>query len=141
MSSITTVSAELTVGIVAPNQRIVPCVASLGYSSDDPYAVHIVFRIGLGKPVEWACARELLSAGLEGRDGQGDVTVWPSVDADDSVVLEIALSSPGGQAHVKASLQEISNFLGRTYALVAAGEETEHLDIQAELDDLLRGTS
>src|SRR5258708_26362580 len=47
-----TVSAELGLRLVVPQQTIVPLVASLYYSSDDPYAIPIPFHVGLDEPVD-----------------------------------------------------------------------------------------
>jgi hypothetical protein len=141
MNSSSTVSAELGLRLVVPQQTIVPLVASLFYSKDDPYAIRIAFHVGLDEPVEWIFARDLLSMGIEGREGLGDVVVWPSAGTEGGTpnsVLNIELSSPFGQAHFEAPAREVSDFLKRTYAIVAAGEETTHVDVDAELDDLLR---
>jgi hypothetical protein len=141
MNSSSTVSAELGLRLVVPQQTIVPLVASLYYSKDDPYAIRIAFHVGLDEPVEWIFARDLLSMGIEGREGQGDVVVWPSEPADGGApnsVLNIELSSPFGQAHFEAPAREISDFLERTYAIVPAGKETDHVDVAGELDALLR---
>ena len=83
MNSSSTVSAELGLRLVVPQQTIVPLVASLYYSKEDPYAIRIAFHVGLDEPVEWIFARELLSSGTEGREGLGDVVVWPSASAAD----------------------------------------------------------
>jgi hypothetical protein len=141
MNSSSTVSAELGLRLVVPQQTIVPLVASLYYSKDDPYAIRIAFHVGLDEPVEWIFARDLLSMGIEGREGLGDVVVWPSAGTEGGApnsVLNIELSSPFGQAHFEAPAREVSDFLQRTYALVPAGKETDHVDVTAELDDLLR---
>ena len=53
-------------------------------------------------------------------------------------MLNIELSSPFGQAHFEAPIKEISDFLKRTYAIVPAGEETDFVDVETELADLLR---
>jgi hypothetical protein len=53
-------------------------------------------------------------------------------------VLNIELSSPFGQAHFEAPAQAMSAFLARTYQIVPAGKETSYIDIEAELNDLLR---
>ena len=138
------VSAELGVWLVLPEQTIVPLVARLFYSDEDPYALSIAFEVGLDKPVEWIFARDLLAMGIEGHEGLGDVTAWPSADSEGGApgsVLHIELSSPRGQAHFEAPAREISDFLGRTYQIVPAGEESEHIDIEAELNDLLRQKS
>jgi hypothetical protein len=141
MNSSSTVSAELGLRLVVPQQTIVPLVASLFYSKDDPFAIRIAFHVGLDEPVEWIFARDLLSMGIEGREGQGDVVVWPSAGTEGGApnsVLNIELSSPFGQAHFEAPAREVSDFLKRTYAIVPVGEETNHVDVGAELDDLLR---
>ena len=137
-SSSRTVSAELGLRLVVPQQTIVPLVASLYYSSDDPYAIRIAFHVGLDEPVEWIFARDLLAAGAEHREGHGDVTVWPSADDAGSAILNIELSSPFGQAHFEAPIKEISDFLKRTYAIVPGGEETDFVNVDAEIADLLR---
>src|SRR6516164_10654949 len=77
-SSSTTISAELGLRLVVPQQTIVPLVASLYYSGSDPYAVRMAFHVGTDEPVEWIFARDLLAAGIESRQGDGDVQVWPS---------------------------------------------------------------
>src|SRR5579859_5435682 len=140
-SSGTTVSAELGLRLVVPQQTIVPLVASLYYNRTDPYAVRMAFHVGTDEPVEWIFARDLLAAGLESRHGEGDVHVWPSetlADDEDGLVLNIELSSPFGQAHFEAPAEAMASFLQRTYAVVPAGKETEYVDIESELDALLR---
>jgi Streptomyces sporulation and cell division protein, SsgA len=151
-SGSTTISAELGLRLVVPQQTIVPLVASMYYSGSDPYAVRMAFHVGTDEPVEWIFARDLLAAGIESRQGEGDVQVWPSpascAERDDpgaaghpqmgGKVLNIELSSPFGQAHFEAPAQAMSAFLQRTYQIVPAGRESRHIDIEAELNDLLR---
>ena len=141
MNSSSTVSAELGLRLVVPQQTVVPLVASLFYSKEDPYAIRIAFHVGLDEPVEWIFARELLSSGTEGREGLGDVVVWPSASAADGTpgsVLNIELSSPFGQAHFEAPTKEIADFLKRTYAIVPGGREADFVNVEAEIADLLR---
>jgi hypothetical protein len=143
-SSSTTVSAELGLRLVVPQQTIVPLVASLYYSGTDPYAIRMAFHVGTDEPVEWIFARDLIAAGIDARQGEGDVQVWPSAPADaelagsDEPVLNIELSSPFGQAHFEAPVKAMAAFLQRTYSVVPAGEESTFVDIEAELNDLLR---
>jgi Streptomyces sporulation and cell division protein, SsgA len=140
MNNSSTVSAELGLRLVVPQQTIVPLVASLYYSKEDPYAIRIAFHVGLDEPVEWIFARELLSRGIEGQEGLGDVKVWPSTGSESDLpgsVLNIELSSPFGQAHFEAPLQEIGDFLRQTYQVVPVGSETDHMDVETELTDLL----
>jgi hypothetical protein len=142
-SSSTTISAEMGLRLVVPQQTIVPLVASLYYSGSDPYAVRMAFHVGTDEPVEWIFARDLLAA---------DVHVWPSArscamadgldvigGADvDGAVLNIELSSPFGQAHFEAPAQAMAAFLQRTYRVVPAGKESAFIDIEGELTDLLK---
>ena len=149
-SSSTTISAELGLRLVVPQQTIVPLVASLYYSGSDPYAVRMAFHVGTDEPVEWIFARDLLAAGIESRQGEGDVQVWPSpmscAEAGDldgigetgGKILNIELSSPFGQAHFEAPAQAMSAFLKRTYQIVPPGRESGYIDIETELNDLLR---
>ncbi len=150
-SSSTTISTELGLRLVVPQQTIVPLVASMYYSGSDPYAVRMAFHVGTDEPVEWIFARDLLAAGIESPQGEGDVRVWPAprscADADPDVpgpadpggkVLNIELSSPFGQAHFEAPARAVSAFLRRTYQVVPAGKERGYIDIDAELTALLR---
>jgi hypothetical protein len=141
-NSNSTVSAELGIQIFTSQQAIRPVAARLFYSREDPYAIRIAFHVELDQPVEWMFARDLLATGTEGRKGLGDITFWPSAGGGATGdVLNIALSSPFGKAHFAASAREISDFLRRTYQIVPVGEENEHIDIEAELNDLLRQAS
>jgi len=138
------VSAELGVWLVRPEHTLVPLVARLFYSREDPYALSIAFGVEIDDPVEWIFARDLLAMGIEGREGLGDVTVWPSDGSEGGApgsVLSIELFSPFGQAHFEAPARKISDFLRRTYQIVPAGEESGQIDIEAELNDLLRHSS
>jgi Streptomyces sporulation and cell division protein, SsgA len=149
-SSSTAISAELGLRLVVPQQTIVPLVASLYYSGSDPYAVRMAFHVGTDEPVEWIFARDLLAAGIESRQGEGDVQVWPSpmscAEAGDldgigetgGKILNIELSSPFGQAHFEAPARAMSAFLKRTYQIVPPGRESSYIDIETELNDLLR---
>jgi len=139
-----TVSAELGVQLILPDQAAIPLAASIVYSREDPYAAHIAFHIGLDEPIEWTFARDLLSTGTGDREGLGDVRVWLSAGPEDGrpgSVLNLELSSPFGHAHFQVPAKSISDFLRRTYQLVPPGEESEHIDVEAGLNDLLRQAS
>jgi hypothetical protein len=135
-----TISAELAFRLIAPQQAAVPLVASISYATEDPYAIRVAFHVGLDEPVEWIFARELLAGGLKGRDGLGDVRVWPAPAQADAAeqVLHIELSSPFGEARFEAPIRDVADFLRRTYRMVPAGEEGGFIDVEAELTNLLR---
>jgi hypothetical protein len=136
MMNSVTVSAELGLSLVVPEHGAVPLVASLDYCADDPYAIKMSFHVGADEPVEWIFGRELLAAGLECPVGEGDVQVWPD-DGDGVDVLNIALSSPFGEARFEAPLSELSEFLRSSYGIVPAGAESDFIDVDSELEDLL----
>jgi hypothetical protein len=142
-SSSTTVSAELGLRLVAAEQAVVPLVASLHYSGNDPYAIRMAFHVGSEDPVEWIFARDLLADGLMTPEGDGDVQIWPSAAAASTdepsplSVLNIKLSSPFGEAHFEAPAAAIGNFLDRTFRIVPMGKESQVIDIDAELNGLL----
>ena len=136
INSSTTISAELGLTLIVPEHGTVPLVASLYYSADDPYAVRMAFHVGTDEPVEWIFARELLATGLACPAGEGDVRVWPGSPAGREV-LNIALSSPFGEAQFKAPVPATADFLRLTYELVAGGREDEFIDVDGELDELL----
>ncbi|TDD60918.1 SsgA family sporulation/cell division regulator [Actinomadura rubrisoli] len=136
MNSSTTVSAELGLRLVVPDRTTVPLLAGLEYAADDPYAIRMAFYVGDDEPVEWIFARELLTVGIVRKVGDGDVEVWPAAP-DDDASLNIALSSPFGNALFEVPLTPLADFLHRTYQAVPAGQETEFIDIDAELENLL----
>jgi hypothetical protein len=137
-----TASAELAFRLIVPQQTVVPLVASLHYSSEDPYAIRVAFHVGLDEPVEWIFARDLLANGLKDRDGLGDVRVWPgpgmAAGSTAEQVLHIELSSPFGEAHFEAAIADVSDFIGRTYQIVPDGEEGGFVNVDSELANLLR---
>ena len=143
-NSRTGVSAELGLGLVGPEHIIVPLMASLYYSCQDPYAVKIAFHVGTDEPVEWVLARDLIAASLHSREGIGDVQAWPSAAPADHAgtaigrkILNISMTSPFGHAQFEASAAAFETFLARTYELVPDGGESEYMDFDAELTELL----
>ncbi|MGH3296758.1 MAG: SsgA family sporulation/cell division regulator [Trebonia sp.] len=139
-----TVSAEVALRLVTTPQTIVSLAGSLFYTDQDPYAVRIAFHAGLDEPVEWIFARELLSRGTRGRQGIGDVQVRPSpgpAGGEPGSVLNIELISPYGQARFETAAREVTDFLHRAYQIVPDGQESGHIDIDAELNHLLRQAS
>ncbi len=93
----TEVSAELGLGLVSPENIIVPLMAALSYTSTDPYAVRMAFDVGTDEAVEWTLARDLLAAALHAREGIGDVQAWPSTTScdPDAGIVPAAGGNPG----------------------------------------------
>jgi len=136
MNSSTTISAELALRLVAPDRTTVPLLATVEYAANDPYALRVAFHVGNDEPVEWIFARELLTVGMGRLVGDGDVQVWPG-PPDYHGSLNLGLSSPYGDALFEVPLAPLADFLHRTFEIVPAGHETEFVDIETELDDLL----
>jgi hypothetical protein len=93
--------------------------------------------------VEWILARDLLAAALHSREGIGDVQAWPSAASGDGVagigpkVLNISMTSPFGHAQFEASAAAVGAFLAQTYQVVPDGHESDYMDFDAELTELL----
>lgn len=135
----TMVERELVLTLILSAGHSVPVPARLSYRVDYPYAAHIAFHVDCGQPVRWTFARDLLIEGVFRPCGQGDVRVWPAKEEGRSVV-PAALSSPGGEALVQAPAAAVSTWLERTLRLVPPGRESELLDVDEELAELLAVT-
>jgi hypothetical protein len=121
-----------------------PAQACLEYSETDPWAVWARFRAGVpGDPaaidLEWAFARDLLSAGLEVQSGQGAVRVRPWVLPRRRRVVMIELLTPAGTVGFTTPAAGIKRFLKETRALVPPGTEARHAGIDAGIARLLAG--
>jgi hypothetical protein len=113
-----------------------PIEAELRYDPSDPYAVTTVFMTGPSQ-VRWTFGRDLLMRGLYEPSGDGDVHVWPCLDADGHAVVIIELCSPDGEALVQAKTGELSAFVTRTSQAVRPGSECEHIDLDAAISAIL----
>ncbi|MEV4556766.1 SsgA family sporulation/cell division regulator [Kitasatospora sp. NPDC049285] len=109
--------------------------ARLRYHRADPYAVHLDCHADLDDPITWLFARDLLSAGLDGWAGIGDVTIRRSL-ADPELVA-IALSTPGHTAVLRTPVEPVRDFLRLTERLVPPGFEHHYLDTDTLLRRLL----
>ena len=131
-----TVSAELQVALVVPGATALPVRASMAYDAVDPYAVRIAFHTGTGDAVQWTFARQLLTDGVTSPAGQGDVRTWPATSERGPVVC-LSLQSPSGSALFEVPVPELVEFLTMTYAAVPTGTEGDHVDVEAELAELM----
>lgn len=131
------VSAVLQVSLVVPQAVSAPVEATLAYHAGDPYAVRIAFRTrATADAVEWTFARQLLTDGVTAPAGAGDVRTWPS-HGDGEPVVCLSLTSPSGTALFEIPVTGLVEFLTRTYAQVPTGSESDHVDVDRELADLL----
>ncbi len=135
-----TVRSEFQLRLVVPGASSLPVRAGLSYDAADPYAVTVAFHTGVngsGDVVQWTFARQLLTDGVTSPVGQGDVQVWPSTAETEPSVVCLSLSSPSGKALFEIPVSELVEFLTMTYAAVPTGSESEHVDVDAELAQLL----
>lgn len=88
-----------------------------------------------GDPRVWMFERDLLVFGaLDGPAGIGDVVI-----ARDGVWLDIRLTVDDESATVRVLAQAVQRFLTATFAEVHLGDESEHLDVDGAIAELLRG--
>jgi len=136
MNPMSIVSLDLTVWSLTDNGDEVPVVAALRYDLSDPYAVHATFTTGSRGPVPWVFARELLTDGVVGAAGLGDVRVWRST-APGGPDVYIGLVTADGQALLLVPTEALATFLDRTYELCPPGDESAYLDTDLVIENLL----
>ncbi|HET7735071.1 MAG TPA: SsgA family sporulation/cell division regulator [Nocardioidaceae bacterium] len=126
------VTQSLTLELIDATGAATPMQADLTYDPRDPYAVTAVFMTGAGN-VRWTFGRDLLVDGLYEPTGDGDVHVWPCLDADGHAVVIIELCSPDGEALVQARTGDLTTFVERMTTLVAPGTESDMMDVDATI--------
>ena len=111
--------------------------AVLAYSPVDPFAVTATFLTARGDVV-WTFARDLLADGLTAPAGEGDVHIWPSLDAGGRTTVIIELCTRGGELVAQAVSQDIAQFLSSSFAVVPAGMESDRMDVDQLIAKLLQ---
>ena len=130
------VTQHLTMQCVDAAGVVTDLDVALGYDPADPYAVTARF-ITRGGDVVWTFGRELLSRGLTDPAGEGDVQIWPCLDTDGRAMVVIELRSPDGELIAQARTHDVYRFVSRTLAMVPAGMESEHCDVDSLIGQLL----
>jgi hypothetical protein len=125
---------QLTLLTVDDVDCIVP--STFRHEPSDPYAVRVAVHTD-GCLIEWYMARELLQAGLHEVAGLGDVCVHPGIDEMGAAIVHLELSSPEGEAVLMVPARDLEQFLDESHRSVPAGSETDFLDIDAGLAELL----
>jgi hypothetical protein len=127
-----TVTQAVTLELIDSTGTATPLDAELHYDPRDPYAVTTVFMTGSSQ-VRWTFGRDLLTEGLYEPSGDGDVHVWPCLDAAGHAVVIIELCSPDGEALVQARTGDLSTFVERMAKAVAPGSESTLIDVDAAI--------
>lgn len=130
------VQQDIKISCLDPWGRTVDVPTTLGYRENDPYAVSLTFHSGAGD-VEWVVSRTLMLQGLAAPAGEGDVKIYPSIDEDAKAVAVFDFSSPDGRLIATADSREVQMFLGKSFSAVPVGSESQHLDLDALIADLL----
>ncbi|MTD57086.1 SsgA family sporulation/cell division regulator [Amycolatopsis pithecellobii] len=122
---------------VTLNGNGTPVFSRWTYVAGDPYVVTLAFRTERGHWIDWSFARDLLIDGLEEPAGLGDVRVRPDLAfTDDMLVIE--LESPDGYGIVEMRRQDVERFVDATCQVVAPGTETDLLDIDAFIAQVIK---
>jgi hypothetical protein len=131
------ISSALTLSLVLPGDEPLPVDATLEYDASDPFAIHLDIAAGDGM-VRWSLARDLLTEGVEAPAGMGDVQIIP-MGGKHGRRVQIVLSSPDGAATLEAPLTEMVEFLAATFAVVPSGTESDLMDVDTLVAQLLAG--
>ncbi|WP_405749111.1 SsgA family sporulation/cell division regulator [Streptomyces sp. NBC_01411] len=120
--------------VAGPDLRVFVPVR-LYYKNTDPYAVQFSFDVTPDDVVRWTFARELLDQGLTAPAGIGDVKITPIGPHHNCFSIE--LESPHGYARLEGPAASVKAWIVKTFEVVPAGRESESVDIDSFLDDLL----
>lgn len=113
-------------------REIVPL--TLKFYKSDPLAVSLVFQ-QCGDEIPWQVSRELLSDGLNGEAGSGDISFWPLAGGE---LMAIWLDgTAGSSAYLTVNRDKVREFLNQTEELVPIGDGEEERLILAELNEWL----
>lgn len=107
------------------------------YRADQPFTVTAAFQTERDRWVEWSFSRDLLVEGLTGPAGVGDVRMHPEYERGLSMLV-VEIESPEGYAELELDHEGVSSFLDATAKIVPLGEESDHFDVDALIDELTR---
>jgi hypothetical protein len=132
-----TVTHSVPIELIDAAGSVTPIEAELRYDRFDPYAVTAVFRTG-STQVRWVVSRDLIAEGIYEPTGDGDVHVWPCLDAQGRAVVVIELRSPDGEAMMQTRSDALTAFIASTDAVVPRGAESVLIDVDAAIEGFLR---
>jgi hypothetical protein len=110
--------------------------AELRYTRYDPYAVTLAFSVA-GREITWLFGRDLLIRGVHRPAGDGDVRLFPCLDARGHAAVILELVSPDGVALVEARSRDLMEFLALTTQVVWPGAEGEHVGLDETIAAIL----
>lgn len=113
-----------------------PVRADFRFDPGTPMIVSLTLTPWHGPSVTWRIGRELLSRGLYEESGKGDVQVWP-MQCDEGDAAWLLLESKATSAVFELPAPVVEEWLDATYQIVAAEAETDTLDWDVFLTELL----
>jgi Streptomyces sporulation and cell division protein, SsgA len=131
-----TVTRSIRLEMIDATGTATPVQAELRYDRRDPYAVSAMFRTGTSE-ARWVFSRDLIADGIYEPSGEGDVHVWPCLDAQGRAVVIIELCSPDGEALLQARSEALTAFIASTDEVVPRGSESLLVDMDAMIETLL----
>ncbi|MEU2561055.1 SsgA family sporulation/cell division regulator [Streptomyces longispororuber] len=134
------VTAQVRTAVAVPPT---PLPAELRYEVSDPYAVVLTLGPSTDWAVTWVFARALLAEGLRRPTGAGDVAVVPGHrhhrHRHRPRSVRVVLRNGAGTALVGLAARDVAAFLRRAFALVPAGAEGDHVDLDGVIIALMGG--
>ena len=116
-----------------------PVVTRWTYDPADPFAVTLGVRTRGDRFVEWLISRDLVVESLRTPTGLGDVRMSPQhVQGYD--IVEIEIRSTDGRAVLEVDRDLLGEFIDASVALVAVGDESAHMDLDAEISKITSRT-
>ncbi len=112
-------------------------LTTFSYDKSDPFAVSTTFGNETDAPATWTWARELLYKGVDEPTGEADVIVYPGKLDDVHGHTAIHFSGPEGEVTLYARTAPVAEFIARTLSLVPVERESENLDIDTVLAQIL----
>ncbi|MBY8882234.1 SsgA family sporulation/cell division regulator [Actinacidiphila acidipaludis] len=126
-----------TVGLVDVSEESMALLPTdLVYQPSDPLAVTMVLRGPDGEDVRWTFAWDLLTAGLLGPAGEGDVRVSPTTEGFHGV--EVALA-PSFGVRVRLPDQEVAAFVRALRVRQGCDADQVAGALDAELELIMTG--
>lgn len=127
---------KIEMTLVTQHDVRVPVPVRLYYLSADPYAVQLSFDVSPDEVVRWTFARELLAQGMTAPAGIGDVKITP-IGSIHNRRFSIELETNEGFARLEGLAAPVSSWLEKTYEAIPAGSESDAIDIDRILEELL----
>lgn len=129
------IRTSIVLSLQAPEGDL-PLDADLSYDPADPFAIRLDIAADAEQPITWFFSRDLVLEGTTARSGLGDVQVEP-VGGRRGREISLTLTTPDGHASFRTSLPTVVEFLTAVYTAVPTGAESDQVDLDAVLAQLL----